>query len=85
MKNFQHNCDCKMVWFLRRLKQKKFRSKLYKPSNIGKCVSPKRLVNKRVQDITEEDVCPQLPRKGTIQLTCVHGFDNGTNNICRCL
>ena len=66
LKGFGYHCDCKLVWFMRKLKQKKYRSRLLNPSDIGKCIYPKRFVNKKLQDLTEDDVCPQLPRIGTI-------------------
>ena len=64
LQNFHYKCDCSIVWFLRKLKQRKYRNRFLNLSNIGRCVYPKKLRSKRPLDLTEEDVCPLLPKKG---------------------
>ena len=64
-----HVCDCSTVWFLRSLKEERYRKRLYNPSDIGYCFYPLHLKSRKIQSVTVHEVCPQFDSEGTTDLT----------------
>ena len=75
----EFECDCELSWFLDSIKDSYRRDRIIDLDNIT-CASPERLRFKKIEDLSEEDVCPTTTETATEYTTEHMPYFRGTND-----